>query len=85
MLERLAERPLVEKIRHVVPWGGVVWEIDEFLGDNAGLILAEVELASLDQSFPKPDWIGREVTGDPRYFNANLVRNPYRLWGDNPQ
>jgi adenylate cyclase len=81
MLEHLAERPLVEKIRQVLPWGGVVWEIDEFLGDNAGLILAEVELVSLDQGFPKPDWIGREVTGDPRYYNANLVKNPYRLWG----
>jgi CYTH domain-containing protein len=81
MLEHLAQRPLVEKLRHRVPWqDGLVWEIDEFLGENAGLILAEVELRAPDQEVALPDWIGPEVTGDPRYYNANLVRNPYRLW-----
>jgi CYTH domain-containing protein len=54
--------------------------VDEFLGDNRGLVVAEVELASEDQPFDKPEWLGREVTGDPRYFNANLVTHPYAAW-----
>ena len=60
--------------------GGFVWEIDEFFGENRGLIIAEVELESEDQVFPKPDWVGEEVTGDPRYYNANLIKNPYTKW-----
>jgi CYTH domain-containing protein len=79
-LLNICEKPLIEKIRYTVEDGGMVWEIDEFAGDNRGLIVAEVELDSEDQQFPKPDWIGKEVTGDPRYFNSNLIKNPYKKW-----
>ena len=80
MLDTLAEKPLIEKKRYKIPVGNVTWEIDEFLGENAGLIVAEVELKSADQTFDKPTWVGDEVTNDPRYFNANLVKNPFTRW-----
>jgi CYTH domain-containing protein len=76
----ICEKPLIEKNRYKVEEGGFIWEIDEFFGENQGLIIAEVELESEDQEFPKPDWVGEEVTGDPRYFNANLIKNPYTKW-----
>ena len=76
----ICEKPLIEKIRYKVEDGGVVWEIDEFAGDNQGLIVAEVELQSEDQQFSRPDWVTEEVTGDPRYFNSNLIKNPYKMW-----
>ena len=76
----LCEKPLIEKIRYQVLQGEFVWEIDEFVGENKGLIVAEVELESEDQEVPKPDWVGKEVTGDPRYFNSNLIKNPYTMW-----
>ena len=79
-LLNICEKPLIEKIRYTVEDGGMVWEIDEFAGDNQGLMVAEVELESEDQRFPKPDWIGKEVTDDPRYFNSNLIKNPYSKW-----
>jgi CYTH domain-containing protein len=79
-LLNLCEMPLIEKNRYRVEEGGVVWEIDEFLGENLGLIIAEVELESEDQTLTKPDWVGEEVTGDPRYFNANLIKKPYNRW-----
>jgi CYTH domain-containing protein len=74
------EKPLIEKNRYRVEHGGFVWEVDEFFGENQGLIVAELELESEDQYFPKPDWVGEEVTGDPRYFNSNLIKNPYTKW-----
>ena len=80
MLDDLCEKPIIEKNRYKIPLGGVTWEVDEFLGVNDGLIVAEVELQSEDQSFPKPDWIGEEVTDDPRYFNANLITRPFSTW-----
>lgn len=80
MLDELAEKPLIEKIRHKIPYCGLVWEVDEFLGDNAGLIVAEVELADEKQIFDKPEWAGAEVTDDARYFNSNLARHPFRQW-----
>jgi len=80
MLDDLCEKPLIEKHRHKIGYGGLVWEVDEFFGDNAGLVLAEVELDSENQGFEPPPWIGKEVTDDPRYFNANLVSHPYRKW-----
>lgn len=80
MLDELAERPIIEKKRYKIPVGEVVWEIDEFMGVNAGLIVAEVELKSEEQQFDKPEWIGEEVSGDPRYFNSNLVAHPYTEW-----
>ncbi len=76
----ICERPLIEKTRYVVEQDGFVWEIDEFFGENQGLIVAEVELESEDQHFTSPDWVGEEVTGDPRYFNSNLIKNPYTKW-----
>ncbi len=80
MLDHLAEQPIIEKNRYKIPMGGHVWEIDEFFGDNKGLIVAEVELTSEDQAFPKPEWVGEEVTGDPRYFNSNLIKHPFTKW-----
>lgn len=80
LLDNLCERPLIEKKRYRIPLDGMVWEVDEFLGENAGLVVAEIELATEDQSFTKPDWIGEEVTHDRRYFNSSLIRNPYSRW-----
>jgi CYTH domain-containing protein len=80
MLTELCEKPLIEKSRHKIKAGAHTWEIDEFFGDNRGLVVAEVELASEGQSFQKPEWIGEEVTGDPRYFNSNLIKHPFTKW-----
>lgn len=80
MLEQICERPLIEKRRFRVEHAGLVWEVDEFLADNAGLVIAEVELERADQHVTLPPWVGREVTEDPRYYNAYLVRHPYRTW-----
>ncbi len=80
MLDDLAEKPIIEKSRYKVDFEGFIWEIDEFFGENQGLIVAEVELESEDQKFEKPEWIGEEVTGDPRYFNSNLINHPYTKW-----
>ena len=80
ILDELCHKPLVEKMRHFVHHAGHIWEIDEFMGDNAGLIVAEVELSQIGESFAKPDWIGAEVTNDLRYYNNNLTKNPYKNW-----
>ncbi|MGB3788134.1 MAG: CYTH domain-containing protein [Phormidesmis sp.] len=80
MLDTLCVQPLIEKTRYRLPLGEVVWEIDEFKGENAGLIIAEVELASESQSVALPDWVGAEVSGQAKYYNASLVRNPYSNW-----
>ena len=80
MLDRLCIRPLVEKRRTRIPIGGLIWEVDEFSGENAGLIVAEVELESSDQPVTPPPWAGREVTGDVRFHNSNLLRNPFSHW-----
>lgn len=82
MLETLCDRPFIEKIRHRLPIGAVVWEIDEFKGENTGLIVAEVELKTEDQAFDQPDWLGKEVSGDTKYYNASLVSYPYSTWSD---
>lgn len=83
MLDMLARRPIIEKKRHIIPaQDGLVWEVDEFTGDNAGLVLAEIELKTAGQHVPLPLWIDREVTGDIRYYNATLVSNPFTLWGN---
>ena len=73
---------LIEKRRHVSEHDGLLWEVDEFLGDNAGLIVAEVELGTEGQALTLPDWVGAEVTDDPRYYNSNLSRHPYAAWRD---
>ena len=71
---------LIDKRRHLVNHGGLLWEVDEFLGDNAGLVVAEVELESADQPFNKPDWAGAEVTDSVRYYNLALASRPYGQW-----
>lgn len=76
----LCEKPIIEKDRCKIALDGLVWEVDEFFGDNAGLIVAEVELEDESQVFDKPAWVGEEVSGDPRYFNSNLIANPYTKW-----
>lgn len=70
----------VEKIRHYIERDGLTWEIDEFLNDNAGLVVAEVELDSVDQVFAKPEWIGRELTDDRRFYNHHLALHPWKTW-----
>jgi len=80
MLNDLCEKPLIEKMRYKIEFKGLVWEVDEFLGENQGLIVAEVELESEDQTFTKPEWVREEVTEDPKYFNANLIHHPYSRW-----
>ncbi len=80
MLDDLCEKPIIEKNRYKVEFAGLIWEIDEFFGENEGLVYAEVELTSEDQEINKPAWIGDEVTGDPRFFNSNLIAHPYSKW-----
>jgi len=80
MLDNMCEKPLIEKKRYKIPVDGLVFEVDEFFGENAGLVVAEVELEDEKQKIDLPDWIGTEVSGDPRYFNSNLIRHPYTKW-----
>ena len=77
----LCELPLIEKYRREIPYQGLLWEVDEFLGDNAGLVVAKLELPDEGTPFTKPAWVGAEVTGDERYYNANLCQHPYKNWG----
>ena len=77
---KLCEPGVVDKIRYLVKVGGHIFEVDEFLGENKGLLLAEVELKQEDELFEKPEWLGEEVTGDLRYYNAMLAHRPYRSW-----
>ena len=81
MLDHLCERPLIEKTRYFVPHNDLLWEIDVFSGDNAGLIVAEIELDHADQAITLPHWVGPEVTDDVRYYNSHLVKWPYSKWG----
>lgn len=81
LLDDLCQRPLIEKDRYKIEHGGLTWEVDEFFGENAGLVLAEVELESEDQAVELPGWVGQEVSDDSRYYNANLIASPYRAWG----
>ncbi|NLM10105.1 MAG: CYTH domain-containing protein [Clostridiaceae bacterium] len=80
ILKNLCIKPVIEKYRYKLEYKGFVWEIDEFLKENEGLIVAEIELKSEDQDFPKPDFIGDEVTFDHRYRNSYLVSHPYKSW-----
>lgn len=80
MLVNLCDKPLIEKNRYLIHKNGLVWEIDVFKGDNAGLVVAEVELQSQDQTFEKPEWLGEEVSHDPRYYNVNLTKHPFKDW-----
>ena len=76
----LCEPGVIDKVRHRIPVGEHIFEVDVFMGDNEGLVLAEVELQSEDESFEHPGWLGMEVTGDPRYYNAALAKIPYQMW-----
>jgi adenylate cyclase len=80
MLDALCERPLIEKNRYAIAHAGLTWEIDEFFGENQGLVVAEVELQDEHQALTLPPWVGAEVSGDPRYFNSNLIKHPYTRW-----
>jgi len=79
-LLKLCEKGVIEKIRFEVKSGNHIFEIDEFLGDNLGLTIAEIELNALDEAFSKPEWLGNEVTGDIKYYNSQLSKNPFKTW-----
>lgn len=80
MLERLCVTPLIEKTRYLIKYAEHIWEVDVFEGDNAGLVVAEIELSSEDEDFQRPPWLGEEVSEDPRYYNVCLVKHPFRDW-----
>lgn len=82
MLDSLCEGPLVDKVRHYVPHGAHEWEVDEFLGANAGLVVAELELDAPDEAYERPAWLGPEVTHAARYYNFNLAAHPYSRWSE---
>jgi len=80
LLDKICKRPIIEKTRYKIEYKGFNWEIDVFNGDNKGLVVAEVELENENQHVELPDWIGEEVTADPKYYNANLINNPFKNW-----
>jgi adenylate cyclase len=80
MLASLQRGPLIEKVRHMIRYGAHLWEVDEFKGDNCGLIVAEIELSTPEESFEKPAWLGQEVTEDVRYYNTQLSKHPFKDW-----
>ena len=80
MITNLCQQPVIKKTRYYVPVGVHVWEVDVFEGDNEGLVVAEIELSSVDEEFDKPEWLGEEVSNDKRYYNVCLVENPFKNW-----
>ena len=80
MLDRVCTKPLVEKTRYEVKHQGHLWEVDVFEADNAGLVVAEIELDRADEVFARPAWVGEEVSDDPRYYNVCLVKHPFKSW-----
>jgi adenylate cyclase len=82
MLDQLCRKPVIDKVRYRIPAGGRVWEIDDFFGENAGLVVAEIELQSESDKFETPPWLGREVTGMTRFYNSSLTQHPYSKWSD---
>lgn len=80
LLDNLCEQPLIDKHRHKELHHGKTWEIDVFHGENQGLVVAEIELSSEDEKIVLPDWVGEEVSSDPRYFNSNLLKHPFKSW-----
>ncbi|MFA9275035.1 MAG: CYTH domain-containing protein [Candidatus Aquirickettsiella gammari] len=80
LLDGLCEQPLIEKNRYRIAIDDLIWEVDEFFGENAGLVVAEVELRDAEQTFAKPAWLGMEVSHDHRYANANLFKHPFSKW-----
>ena len=81
-LMSICEPGIIDKHRYLVPVGNHVFEVDEFHGDNDGLIMAEVELGSEDEEYDRPEWLGVEVTGDRRFYNSHMRKYPYKMWGD---
>lgn len=79
-LLKLCEKGKIEKMRYEIKSGNHVYEVDEFYGDNEGLVMAEIELKSEEETFEKPEWLGEEVTNDERYYNAYLSKNPFKDW-----
>ena len=79
---RLCDSGVIDKVRHLVKAGDHVYEVDEFSGENKGLVVAEIELSSEDEDFERPEWLGREVTGERRYYNSCLLSNPYSRWDE---
>jgi CYTH domain-containing protein len=80
LLDTLCQKPLIEKSRHKISLNGVLWEVDEFFGENQGLVMAEIELKDANQAIDLPNWLGEEVSHDPRYYNANLAKHPFTRW-----
>lgn len=80
ILNEICKNPAILKKRYRIPWRELIWEVDEFLNENEGLVIAEIELETEDQVFDLPDWIGKEVTGNKKYYNAYLVNHPYSTW-----
>lgn len=80
LLDQLCIGPLIDKTRYRIPHAGHVWEVDEFHGDNAGLVVAEIELVHPDEPFERPTWLGDEVSDDPRYGNSSLIACPFSSW-----
>ncbi|MFQ6604012.1 MAG: CYTH domain-containing protein [Fidelibacterota bacterium] len=80
LIEHLCLKPLIEKYRYTVEYAGAQWSVDEFLGVNAGLVVAEIELKTEDQDITLPDWVVEDVTNDPKYLNVQLTQNPYLDW-----
>lgn len=80
MLTQLCRKPIIDKIRYRIPFEGMTWEVDDFFGENAGLIIAEIELKNETQKFERPAWLGQEVTGASRYYNSSLIRLPFSKW-----
>jgi CYTH domain-containing protein len=80
LLEHLCERPLIEKVRYQIAYEGLIWEVDEFQGENRGLVVAEVELTDEHQPILLPPWVDQEVTAEAKYYNAHLVKHPFSQW-----
>lgn len=80
MIDELCEKPLIDKTRYNIPYGDHLWELDIFAGENTGLVVAEVEMSSEDETVDLPEWVTQEVTGDAKYYNSNLLSNPYSNW-----
>ena len=80
MLKIMCSGIIIEKFRYVIKYKGHTWEVDEFMKENSGLVVAEIELKAEDEAFHKPPWTGKEITGDPVYYNVNLIQLPYSKW-----
>ncbi|TGM62982.1 CYTH domain-containing protein [Leptospira meyeri] len=80
MINNICEKPIIKKLRYLIQFQDSLWEVDEFLEENEGLTVAEIELIAENQAFSKPEWIGKEVSDDPRYFNSSLIKMPFKQW-----